>query len=77
MGKGLASNASPVESAAHQLSLPLDSAATLSITKTFRVYKTILDQASFLEALHAWPRWIPSVTQIARLAARQEPLSHD
>jgi hypothetical protein len=32
---------------------PLDSAATLSIMKTFRIYKPVLDQASFLKVLHA------------------------
>jgi|SRR5215475_9650868 len=49
---------------------PLDSAVTLSVMKTFRVYKPILDQAWFLEVLHASPRWIGSVTQIAKLAER-------
>lgn len=44
---------------------PLDSAVTLSIMKTFRVYKPVLEQAWFLEVLHASPRWIGSVTQIA------------
>lgn len=42
---------------------PLDSAATLSIMKTFRIYKPVLDQASFLEVLHASPRWVQSVAQ--------------
>jgi hypothetical protein len=46
---------------------PLDSAATLSIMKTFRIYKPVLEQAWFLEVLHASPRWIPSVTQTVRL----------
>jgi hypothetical protein len=49
---------------------PLDSAATLSIMKTFRIYKPVLDQAWFLEVLHASPRWIPTVSEIARLAPR-------
>jgi hypothetical protein len=49
---------------------PLDSAVTLSVMKTFRVYKPVLDQAWFLEVLHASPRWIGSVTQIATLAAQ-------
>jgi hypothetical protein len=52
---------------------PLDSAVTLSVMKTFRVYKPVLDQAWFLEVLHASPRWIGSVTQIATLAARPPP----
>jgi hypothetical protein len=37
---------------------PLDSAVTLSVMKTFRIYKPVLDQAWFLEVLHASPRWI-------------------
>lgn len=35
----------------------LDSAATLSVMKTFRIYKPVLDNAWFLEVLHASPRW--------------------
>jgi len=31
---------------------PLDSAATLSIMKTFRIYKAVLSNASFLEVVH-------------------------
>jgi len=46
---------------------PLDSAVTLSVMKTFRIYKPVLDQASFLEVLHASPRWIGSVDTIAQL----------
>ncbi len=52
---------------------PLDSAVTLSVMKTFRVYKPVLDQAWFLEVLHASPRWIGSVTQIATLATHPAP----
>ncbi|MGJ4931911.1 hypothetical protein ACQR1I_32795 [Bradyrhizobium sp. HKCCYLS2038] len=52
---------------------PLDSAVTLSIMKTFRIYKPVLEQAWFLEVLHASPRWIGSVTQIARLEATPPP----
>jgi hypothetical protein len=52
---------------------PLDSAVTLSVMKTFRVYKPVLDQAWFLEVLHASPRWIGSVTQIAELATGPPP----
>jgi len=37
---------------------PLDSAVTLSVMKTFRIYKPALPQAWFLEVLHASPRWI-------------------
>ncbi len=52
---------------------PLDSAATLSIMKTFRVYKPVLAQASFLEVLHASPRWIPQVSEMVRLVPCREP----
>jgi hypothetical protein len=48
---------------------PLDSAATLSVVKTFRVYKPVLEQAWFLEVMHASPRWIPTVSQITRLGS--------
>ena len=37
---------------------PLDSAATLSIMKTFRIYKPVLSNASFLEVVHSSTRWI-------------------
>ena len=47
---------------------PLDSAVTLSVMKTFRIYKPVLEQACFLEVLHASPRWIGSVGTIATLA---------
>ncbi|WCM18703.1 hypothetical protein NDK50_14795 [Paraburkholderia bryophila] len=47
---------------------PLDSAVTLSVMKTFRVYKPVLAHAWFLEVLHASPRWIGSVPRIAPLA---------
>lgn len=40
---------------------PLDSAATLSIMKIFRVYKPVLDHAWFLEVLHASPRWAGTI----------------
>ncbi|MFP3276926.1 MAG: hypothetical protein RXR52_39290, partial [Paraburkholderia sp.] len=46
----------------------LDSAVTLSVMKTFRVYKPVLRDAWFLEVLHASPRWIGSVTRVATLA---------
>ena len=39
------------------LGSPLDSAATLSIMKTFRIYKAVLSNASFLEVVHFSPRW--------------------
>ena len=52
---------------------PLDSAVTLSAMKTFRVYKPVLEQAWFLEVLHASPRWIGSVTKIATLEAGPPP----
>jgi hypothetical protein len=52
---------------------PLDSAVTLSVMKVFRVYKPALNQAWFLEVLHASPRWIGSVAQIARLATSSPP----
>lgn len=41
---------------------PLDSAATLSIMKTFRIYKAVLGNAWFLEVVHASTRWIPKVS---------------
>jgi len=37
---------------------PLDSAATLSVMKTFRIYKPSLDSAWFFEVEHLSPRWI-------------------
>lgn len=46
---------------------PLDSAATLSVMKTFRIYKPALDQAWFLEVEHASPRWIASAHRVTRL----------
>lgn len=52
---------------------PLDSAATLSIMKTFRVYKPVLEQAWFLEVLHASPRWISGVSELVRLAPSHQP----
>lgn len=54
---------------------PLDSAVTLSVMKTFRTYKAVLDQASFLEVEHASPRWIGAVTQQARLVPRDRPFA--
>jgi hypothetical protein len=54
---------------------PLDSAVTLSIMKTFRVYKPVLDQAWFLEVLHASPRWIHSVAELTRLVPRELPFA--
>ncbi|PKU22384.1 hypothetical protein [Telmatospirillum siberiense] len=52
---------------------PLDSAATLSVMKTFRIYKPVLDQAWFLEVLHLSPRWINGGE--VRLMPRDEPFS--
>jgi hypothetical protein len=49
---------------------PLDSAVTLSIMKTFRIYKPVLDQAWFLEVVHVSPRWIGAVTQLVQLESR-------
>jgi hypothetical protein len=46
---------------------PLDSAATLSVMKTIRIYKPVLDQAWFLEVEHASPRWIAAATRQTRL----------
>ena len=54
---------------------PLDSAVTLSVMKTFRIYKAVLDQAWFLEILHASPRWIDSVSALTRLAPRETPFA--
>jgi len=52
---------------------PLDSAVTLSVMKTFRVYKAVLDHAWFLEVLHASPRWISIAAQQTRLVSSEEP----
>jgi hypothetical protein len=52
---------------------PLDPAVTLSVMKTFRVYKPVLDQACFLEVLHGSPRWIGPVSQIATIATQPPP----
>jgi hypothetical protein len=54
---------------------PMDSAVTLSIMKTFRIYKPVLDQASFLEVLHASPRWITSVGSQIKCTPRDLPFS--
>jgi hypothetical protein len=54
---------------------PLDSAATLSVMKSFRVYKPVLDQAGFLEVLHASPRWVQVAAQQTRLVPRDRPLA--
>ncbi|MGY3585705.1 hypothetical protein ACVIGB_005240 [Bradyrhizobium sp. USDA 4341] len=54
---------------------PLDSAVTLSVMKTFRIYKAALDQAWFLEVLHTSPRWVASATQLTRLVPRDGALS--
>ena len=51
---------------------PLDSAVTLSVMKTFRVYKAVLDDAWFLEVLHASPRWISLAAQQTRLVGTGE-----
>ncbi|MEW6438249.1 MAG: calcium-binding protein [Pseudomonadota bacterium] len=51
----------------------LDSAVTLSVMKTFRIYKPALDQAAFLEAQHLSPRWINGVK--VKLMPRREPFS--
>jgi hypothetical protein len=53
---------------------PLDSAATLSVMKTFRIYKPVLDQAWFLEVLHASPRWIATAHRQTRLMPHPEGL---
>jgi hypothetical protein len=53
----------------------LDSAATLSVMKTFRIYKPVLDQAWFLEVLHASPRWIGGAARQTRLIPHPEGLS--
>ena len=53
---------------------PLDSAATLSVMKTFHVYKPVLDQAWFLEVEHASPRWIAAAQRQTRLIPRAAAL---
>jgi hypothetical protein len=52
---------------------PLDSAVTLLVMKTSRVYKPVLDQACLLEVRHASPRWTGSVSQIATIATQPPP----
>lgn len=39
----------------------LDSASTLSIMKTFQIYKPVHNQAWFLEVEHASARWIGGI----------------
>jgi hypothetical protein len=43
--------------------------------KSFRIYKSVLDQASFLEVLHASPRWIQAAAQQTRLVKRDQPFA--
>lgn len=50
---------------------PLDSAVTLSIMKTFRIYKPVLENAAFLEVLHASPRWLPGVLPQVQLKTQR------
>ena len=59
---------------------PLDSAATLSVMKTFRIYKPVLDQAWFLEAEHVSPRWVgdlgKGIALIPRLGLPESSIGH-
>ncbi|MBD2353181.1 calcium-binding protein [Tolypothrix sp. FACHB-123] len=48
---------------------PLESAATLGIMKTFRVYKSVPDQASFLEIQHFGTRFLSLIGKEVSLAA--------
>jgi len=50
----------------------LDSAATLSIMKTFQVYKPVIDQAWFLEVEHASPRWIGGIENQVRFVRHKD-----
>ncbi|WP_146210762.1 hypothetical protein [Azospirillum sp. TSO35-2] len=55
---------------------PLDSAGILSVMKTFRVYKPVLDHAPFLEVKHGSPRWAPTVGLEDRpVIARTQPFA--
>ena len=49
----------------------LDAAATLSVMKSFRIYKPVLEQAWFLEVSHVSPRWIEDVNARMGKAAEQ------
>jgi hypothetical protein len=42
------------------------------VMKTFRIYKPVLDQAWFLEVLHASPRWIDGASRQVRLVPRRQ-----
>jgi hypothetical protein len=48
---------------------PLESAATLGIMKTFRVYKTEVEQASFLEIQHFGTRFLSLIGKKVALSA--------
>ena len=54
---------------------PLDSAATLSIMKTFRVYKPALDQGWFLEVEHLSPRWTATIGKEVPMVLREIPFA--
>jgi hypothetical protein len=54
---------------------PLDSASTLSIMKTFRVYKPVLDHGWFLEVTHLSPRWADTVGKEVPLSLRDAPFA--
>jgi hypothetical protein len=45
----------------------LDSAATLSVMKTFKIYKSQLGSAWFFEVQHSSPRWIQAAERITHL----------
>jgi hypothetical protein len=48
---------------------PLDSAATLSVMRTFQIYKPALQNAWFFEVMHASPRWIASAPRDVSIAS--------
>jgi hypothetical protein len=55
---------------------PLDSAGILSIMKTFRVYKPVLDHGSFLEVKHGSPRWAHVVgSEMHPVITRDQPFT--
>lgn len=54
---------------------PLESAATLGIMKTFRVYKTVPEQASFLEIQHFGKSFLDLIGQKVALVTWKERLS--
>lgn len=53
---------------------PLDSAVTLSVMRSFRIYKSTLDQAAFWEVQHISPRWTNQVG-VLPVVVREAPFA--